>query len=107
MIVTLLPDGKIIKTRRTQQQILSVLADIAGGMTAVEAARRHGVHPNTIGAWRRRYRGLSGGEIVHVRRLEEDNAALRRVVSRLTSENEAMREVLRKNSWGPQRAEKR
>lgn len=107
MICNIHSGSNDIKSRRTEQLVSSVLADIAAGMSAVVAARRYGVHPNTIGAWKKKYRGMTVGEIVHVRTIEQDNARLKREVSRLTSENAALQDLLRKNSSGPQRAKRR
>jgi len=80
---------------------------MAAGMSAVEAARRYGVHPNTIGVWKKRYRGMYAGEIFYVRQLEQDNARLKRAVARLTAENVAIRELLAKKFPGLQREKKR
>ena len=75
--------------------------------TAVEVGRRHGVHPNTIGAWRAKYHGMETSDVVKMRQLEDENTRLKRVVANLTLENDAIKDLLAKNFPGPQRAKKR
>jgi len=47
---------------------------------------------------------MSTDEISYVRTIEQENARLKREIARLTSENNAVLDVLRKNFSGPQRA---
>jgi len=96
-----------MRKRFTEQQIIGILHELDAGATAKELGRRHGVHPNTIGAWRTKYHGLEVSDIAKMRQLVDENARLKRVVANLTLENDAVRDLLAKNFPGPQRAKKR
>jgi len=96
-----------MKKRFTEQQIIAILREIDAGATAIDVGRRHGVHPNTIGAWRTKFHGMDGGDVVRMRQLEDENTRLKRVVANLTLENDAIKDLLAKNFPGPQRVKKR
>jgi putative transposase len=58
------------------------------------------VHAHTIGAWRARYAGLETSDLVRLKQLEDESQRKDRVITRLTLEVEAMRELIQKNGWG-------
>ena len=88
------------KSRFTQTQIVSILKELDAGASATELGRRHGVHPNTIGAWRAKYAGLEASDLMRLKQLEDEGGRKDRVIARLTLEVEAMRELIQKNGWG-------
>jgi putative transposase len=88
------------KSRFTQTQIVSILKELDAGTSATELGRRHGVHPNTIGAWRAKYAGLESSDLMRLKQLEDESHRKDRVITRLTLEVEAMRELIQKNGWG-------
>ncbi|MDB5072081.1 MAG: transposase IS-type [Candidatus Eremiobacteraeota bacterium] len=65
------------------------------------ASRRHGVHPNTISAWKSKYGGMESSEIARGRAIEDENARMKRIIANLSLENDAMKELIAKNSWSP------
>jgi putative transposase len=93
------------KSRFTETQIVSILREHDAGASFVELGRRHGVHPNTISAWKAKYGGMESSEIARGRAIEDENARMRRIIANLSLENDAMKELIAKNSWGP-RSEK-
>ncbi|MFN2461648.1 MAG: transposase [Candidatus Velthaea sp.] len=46
------------KSRFSETQIVSILREHDAGASFVELGRRHGVHPNTISAWKAKYGGM-------------------------------------------------
>jgi putative transposase len=46
------------KSRFTEAQIVSILKELDASTPAVELARKHGVHLNTLRLWRGKYGGL-------------------------------------------------
>jgi putative transposase len=88
------------KSRFTQTQIVSILKELDAGSSATELGRRHGVHPNTISAWRAKYAGLEASDLMRLKQLEDEGHRKDRVIARLTLEVEAMRELIQKNGWG-------
>ncbi len=95
------------KSRFTETQIVSILREHDAGTSFVELGRRHGVHPNTVAAWKAKYSGMDGTELARSRAVEDENTRMRRIISNLTLENDAMRQLIEKNSWSPPREKAR
>ena len=93
------------KSRFTETQIVSILKEHDAGASFVELGRRHGVHPNTIANWKAKYGGMESSELARARAVEDENARMRRIIANLTLENDAMKQLIEKNSWSP-RSEK-
>ncbi len=93
------------KSRFTETQIVSILEEHDAGAMFVELGRRHGVYPNTVAAWKSKYGGMESSELARARAIEDENARMRRIIANLSLENDAMKELIAKNSWGP-RSEK-
>jgi putative transposase len=89
------------KARFTETQIVAILKDQDAGVPTAELARRHGIHPNTLRTWRARYGGMESSDIARLKQLEEDNTRLRRIVTDLTLDVDALKNVLAKNYPGP------
>jgi putative transposase len=89
------------KSRFSETQIVSILKEHDAGASFVELGRRHGVHPNTIGAWKAKYGGMESSEVARSRAVDDENARMRRIIANLTLENDAMRQLIEKNSWSP------
>ena len=95
------------KSRFSEAQIVGILKELDGGTPATELARRHGIHANTIRLWRDRYAGMETSDLARLKQLEADNARKDRIIARLTLENDAVRELIEKNGWGPRSGKKR
>ena len=93
------------KSRFTETQIVSILKEHDAGATFVELGRKHGIHPNTVAAWKAKYGGMDSSELARSRALEDENARMRRIIANLSLENDAMKDLIAKNSWSP-RSEK-
>ncbi len=52
------------KSRFTEAQIVSILKEHDAGASFIELGRRHGVHRNTISAWKAKYGGMESSEVV-------------------------------------------
>ena len=95
------------KSRFTETQIVAILREHDAGASFVELGRRHGVHPNTISAWKAKYGGMDSSELARSRATEDENTRMRRIIANLTLENDAMKQLIEKNSWSPQREKQR
>jgi putative transposase len=93
------------KSRFTETQIVSILKEHDAGASFVELGRRHGMHPNTIANWKAKYGGMESSELARARAVEDENTRMRRIIANLTLENDAMKQLIEKNSWSP-RSEK-
>ena len=76
-------------------------------MPTAQLARRHGVHPNTLRTWRAKHGGMESSDIARLKQLEEDNLRLRPIVSDLTRDLDAVKNVLAKNHSGPRNGKTR
>lgn len=56
------------RRRYTDEQIVSILQEHQGEVTAKEIIRRHGISLDTFYRWKRKYSGLSKSELQRLRR---------------------------------------
>src|SRR5579863_3954988 len=89
------------KSRFSEAQIVQILAEFDAGATAEELGRRHGISANTIRLWRSKYAGLTTSDLARLKQLEAENAQMQRIIARQTVKIDAMKELIRKNSWRP------
>ena len=55
---------------------------------------------HTVYAWKAKYGGMSVSEAQELRRLQEENNRLKRLVADLTLDKDMLQSVIRKNSLG-------
>ncbi len=77
----------MLKRKHSPEEITAKLnaADvlIARGATTAEAAFRIGVTPATYFRWRKQYRGLGADQVRRLKRLEAENARMRKAIIEL------------------------
>ena len=59
-------------------------------------AKRHGVSEQTIYTWRKRFGALQSSDVKRLRRLEAENARLKKLVAERDLEIEVMKEIAAK-----------
>jgi len=69
------------KRKYTDEQIVAILQEHAGGVTAKEVIRRHGISLDTFYRWKRQFSGMTRAELQRLRALEDENRRLKRVVA--------------------------
>ena len=94
------------KSRFTEAQIVSILRELDAGRPATELARKHGVHVNTLRAWRAKYGGLEVSDLVRLKQLEYENGQMERIIARQALEINAMKSLFAKNGWSLHGAKK-
>lgn len=82
--------------RYTEEQIIRVLDQIEAGTPIEDVCREHGVVEATIYRWRKKYGGMSRSELSRVKKLEADNARLKKLLAERDLEIDAIKEVLSK-----------
>ncbi len=69
------------KRKYTDEQIVAILQEHAGGVTAKEVIRRHGISLDTFYRWKRQFSGMTRAELQRLRALEDENRRLKRMVA--------------------------
>lgn len=87
-----------MKQRFSESQILSVLKEGESGIKVADLCRKHGICEGTFFRWKSKYGGMELSDIRRMKELEVENNRLKRLVAEYALENEAMREVIKKNS---------
>lgn len=87
-----------MKQRLSETQILSVLKESESGVKVADICRKHGICEGTFFRWKSKYSGMEISDIRKMKELELENNRLKRIVAQYALENEAMREVIKKNS---------
>ena len=85
------------KSRFSDEQIVGILREHAAGEAIGTLCRRHGISQQTLYRWKQKYDGLEGKEGRRLKTLEEENARLKRLVADQALDNQALKELLRKN----------
>lgn len=65
----------------TDEQIISILQEHQGGVTAKEIIRKHGIALDTLYRWKRKFSGLGKAELIRLKGLEDENRRLKRMVA--------------------------
>lgn len=85
------------KSRFSDEQIVGILKEHAAGEATGSLCRRHGISQQTLYRWKQKYDGLEGNELKRLQALQEENARLKRLVAEQALDNQALKELLRKN----------
>ena len=80
------------KSRYTDEQIVRILRD-AESTNVAAAARKHGVSEPTIHRWRKKFAGMEVADVRELRRLQDENARLKKLLAERDLEMEVMREI--------------
>ncbi|MCP4045862.1 MAG: transposase [Gammaproteobacteria bacterium] len=80
------------RNRFTDEQIVAALRD-AEATTVVEAARKHGVAEQTMYRWRKRFAGMEVSDVRELKRLQDENARLKKLLAERDLEVEVMKEI--------------
>jgi putative transposase len=80
----------------SEAQIVGAVREVEGGAKVTEVARRVGVSLQTLKRWRTRYSGISVPEARDKRRLEDENARLKKLVAQFAMEVDSLKVALGK-----------
>lgn len=83
--------------RFSEEQIIRILHEAETLDNVREVCRQHNIAEQTLYRWRRQFGGMEVSEAKHLRTLERENAALKRLVGELTLDNRMLKEVVGKN----------
>jgi putative transposase len=85
------------RTRFTEEQIAAILKQGEAGMKTAELCRQNSISEATYYNWKAKYGGLPVSDVQKLKRLEDENAKLKRVVADLTLDNVVLKDLLSKN----------
>jgi putative transposase len=80
----------------TDQQIAFILRRAEEGTAVEEVCRKAGISIQTYYRWRKKYGGLMPSEMRRLKRLEEENVRLKRLVADLALDKEMLQDVVRR-----------
>ena len=83
------------KARYSEDQMVRILRE-ADQIPVAQVAKKYGVSEATIYAWRKKYGELDVTDIRHMKRLEQENARLKKLLAERDLEIEVMKEVSKK-----------
>ena len=83
------------KSRFSEEQMVKILRE-ADQMPVAKVAKKHGISEQTIYAWRKRFGELEAVDVKRLRKLEQENAKLKKLVAERDLEIEVMKEVAAK-----------
>ena len=84
------------RSQFSEAQIIAAIREIEGGAKVGEVARKVGVSLQTLARWRERFSGMSVPEAKEKRRLEEENARLKKLVAQFAMEIDTLKVALGK-----------
>jgi putative transposase len=73
-----------------------ILKQAADGTPVAEICRKAGISQATYFNWKKKYDGLLPTEMRRLKRLEDENAKLRKVVADLSLDKEMLQDVIRR-----------
>jgi len=84
-----------MKKRFSEEQIVRILGEAAGHGVPT-TARKYGVSEQTVYVWRRRYEGMDVSQVGELKRLQQENARLKKLVAERDLELEVVKEIVAK-----------
>jgi putative transposase len=84
------------KSRFSEERMVAIVREADREQVGL-VAKRHGVSEQTIYTWRKRFGGLAANDVRRLKRLEQENARLKKLVAERDLEIEVMKEVAAKN----------
>ena len=83
------------KSRFSEEQMVKILRE-ADKSPVARVAKKHGGSEQTIYGWRKRFGELEAVDVKRLRRLEQENAKLKKLVAERDLEIDVMKEVAAK-----------
>lgn len=84
------------KSRFTEEQIISILAEQERGVPTGDVCRKHGVSSATFYKWKAKYGGLDVSDARRLKALEQENSRLKRLLADAMLDNVVLKDLLGK-----------
>ncbi len=82
-----------MKKRFTEAQIVRILQEAGGELTARDVIRKHNISEQTFYRWKSKYGGLSVSEVRRLKELERENVELKQIVAEQALDIRMLRDV--------------
>ena len=83
------------KSRFSEEQKVKMLQEAEQSSVAA-VAKKHGISPETLYKWRRKYGGMDVSDAKKLKKLEQENARLKKLLAERDLEVEVMKEIASK-----------
>ncbi len=80
------------KARFTDEQMVQIVQE-SDATSVADVARKHGITAQTVYTWRRRFGGMEKSQVTDYKRLEQENARLKKLLAERDLEIEVMKEI--------------
>lgn len=85
------------RSRFTEEQIIGILKEHQAGLSAADLCRKHGISDATFYRWRSKFGGMEVSEAKRPKRLEDENATLKKLLAESMMDVSTLREMLGTN----------
>jgi putative transposase len=85
------------KSKFSEEQIISILAEQERGMSTTEVCRRHGVSSATFYKWKAKFGGMDVSDARRLKTLETENNRLKKLLADSMLDNSILKDLLGKN----------
>lgn len=86
------------KSRFTESQIISILAQQEQGMKVSQICREHGISIPTFHNWKSKYSGMEVNQLKKLKELEADHIRLKKMYAELSLVHHALKDAVKKSS---------
>ena len=80
----------------SQEKIIAVLKEADAGVPIKDLCRKHGISDATFYNWRKKYKGMDVAEAKKLKKLEEENARLKKIIGDQAIDIQMLKEVVGK-----------
>ncbi len=84
------------RKRYSVEQIVAVLKQAEMGMPVADLVRQTGITEQTFYRWKKKYAGLESDQVRELKRVQEENARLKRLVADPSIDKAVLQDVLSK-----------
>ena len=85
------------KSRFSEEQIITILAEQERGGQTSEVCRRHGISSATFYKWKAKFGGMEVSDARKLKSLETENARLKKLLAEQMLDNTILKDLLGKN----------
>ena len=85
------------KSRFSEEQIISILAEQERGMSTSEVCRRHGMSSATFYKWKAKFGGMDVSDARRLKTLETENARLKKLLADSMLDSSILKDLLGKS----------